>query len=489
MKIFKNDITSVNLPEKLLKEFPKHELCNTLKEFILLSQKERNALKIKKRNPSLNDNYYVILSPDEYNNRKCKTLRLSHAERRALLHFTKAGTLQDAIIITLCTMLRAKNNEEKTAKEISTDEQAKKEETPISTGLSVMGNKKWFLKNSKKILTEITKDKTQKLILIEPFMGSGISIVNAAHWDMFDDYICWDTDKHRINYFNIIKKYPSRFKSILMCLNSISFEQNYQDNKKVEEMIDIITDSCKLYKSDNSYKILCDLVDAIEYWMINKKIIKHSLPDAENDYTLEEIHNKFFNLCNEMREWKEADKQKRLNKQNEKLASGELKKARHINEKSINLDFVGKASSSLQKINFKQGNSLELLKKYAGKPEYIIMCDPPYIDTKGYTSEFTYEHHKELAKLLLEHQKSNGIFFYFGRPTAPRSLNTNDDIDYTERDIVYKRKYEYLFWGNGIQYKIYEYDKAHGVKEMLTTSFKVSDFLPLDEIENQENTI
>lgn len=138
---------------------------------MLLSQKERNALKIKKQNPSLKDNYYGILHPDEYDNKKCKTLRIHRTKRKVLLQFTKANSLQEAIIIALCTMLKAKNNEEKTAKEISTDGQTKKNKYLCKQVYLLWATKDGFLKKQK-ILTEITKDKNQNLTLIEPFMGA-----------------------------------------------------------------------------------------------------------------------------------------------------------------------------------------------------------------------------------------------------------------------------------------------------------------------------
>lgn len=72
-------------------------------------------------------------------------------------------------------------------------------------------------------------------------------------------------------------------------------------------------------------------------------------------------------------------------------------------------------SQKLKGVKFSTLNLLTLIPKYRKCSDTLLMCDPPYEDTKAYKSNLTSEEHKRLAKMLERH---SGKFVYFCRVSA-----------------------------------------------------------------------
>lgn len=72
-------------------------------------------------------------------------------------------------------------------------------------------------------------------------------------------------------------------------------------------------------------------------------------------------------------------------------------------------------SRKLTGVKFNTLNLLDLIPKYRKDADTLIICDPPYEDTKSYQSNLSSEEHKKLAKMLNRHQ---GQYIYFCRVSA-----------------------------------------------------------------------
>jgi len=72
-------------------------------------------------------------------------------------------------------------------------------------------------------------------------------------------------------------------------------------------------------------------------------------------------------------------------------------------------------AEKLQGVVFKTKDLLKLIPEYLENENTLIICDPPYEDTKSYQSNLSSKEHKKLAKMLNSHQ---GQYIYFCRITA-----------------------------------------------------------------------
>lgn len=501
----KNNVTSSSVPAALLNGIAPEKISTVLRKYILTSKEERKSLSVGERNFLVeNAKYNVLGIPEEEKKENCKnqSIRISPVEIRTLKILTGQSKLKDAVIVALCAMVRLK--ESKLASSNATQEKK-----PIKPAAPEMGSKKWFLNMHKTIIAHIKLNFPACNTHIEPFMGSGIIGENAAFWDEFDKVIGNDLNEEKISYFITIRKYAPLFKSIITCLDYATSPE-YEIDKGM--IVQNIMASLKQFDKKGDYWVHNEVLSALEYFLLKNKIMKirevtkktsitseiaeqpekesisflrhpiqwikqklgkdvtemvvESAPELE--ITEEEqplsAEDRICAMISWVSEWKQKKAFKTI-----KMHTTKLPALQRI------VDDIGREADALGKIEILNQDAMKIIKKYAGNPKVVLVCDPPYWDCLGYGTSFTFEHHKEMAKLLAKHAKS-GVFLYFGRPTAPRSLNTAAEIDYSQRDKIYMGKFNELFSGKGFFYKDYDYDKAHGVIERVVSNMALKDF-------------
>lgn len=426
-------VTSISIPCALSERHPGLKLRSRLEEFICTTEKERKTISVGERNFEVKNAKYLQL--DWYERTHCRTrsIRLSPMEKQTLKEFTGERFLHKAVIVALCAMeILDKKRQDNT--------NTPKPQTIIPMS-PYMGMKSWFVDKNGFLETILDGLKANhpsctQYNIIDTFMGSGILAENFANSDYFNSVTGNYYDTTDLNYFQTICAHTATFKCLVLCLDSAASPEG---NKRAK---DGILDSLNAMKPDKAGKLL----DVLEFFLKQNKVMKTSsnCPD---------IRQRVSWIIERAADWKRK--------------TG--KKPRTLHEKADNI--VAEAEA-LEKIRITNMDALKLLKRYAGKPEYILVCDPPYFDTREYDESFPWESHVAMEKLLRKHAKKNGAFLYFGRPTAPRSLNTKASIDYSQRDKIYEGKYDDLFRGKGYFYLDYEFDKAHGIIERIVTNIE-----------------
>lgn len=499
----KNNVTSVSIPVILSETFPSQSMRNALLDFINTSATDRKALSVGERNFEVKNVFYQ-LKKDEIDNREKRSIRLTPSEKKALAIYTDEKVLWRAVTVALCAMRFLD-------KQKQTTEQVQKQE-PLKPASPEMGQKKWFLDTHKEVMTQIKRDNPACTRHIEPFMGSGILGENMALYETFDDLTANDLNEEKIKYFETLRKYPALFKSIITCLDYATSPEG--ESKKCKMTQDIM-DSIKQFNKNGEYWVHTELLDAMEYLLKKNKIMKLKKNSKKKEgkmqikdesekeekicffrHPIQWVKQRFGNknmaeaVTEPVPEPESPEPEQPLSAKDRISAAidcvSEWKQKRAFKTTQLHplkltpmqklVDDIGRESSALQKIEILNQDAMKIIRKNAGNPNVVLVCDPPYWDCWGYDINFNFEHHKEMAKLLQKHAKAGGFFLYFGRPTAPRSLNTNACIDYSLRDKVYEGKFDALFNGKGFFYHDYEYDKAHGVIERVVSNFKIKGF-------------
>lgn len=128
----------------------------------------------------------------------------------------------------------------------------------------------------------------------------------------------------------------------------------------------------------------------------------------------------------------------------------------------------------------------KIIEKYRKQSDVLFIVDPPYLDTNVYKgrcvrsetshgTEFGWQEHKKLARLLQLVKKNNGNdFIYFCRITATRKRNRENQCVMTDAEIASADRYMHgrideLYWGHGFYYLDVELD--NGTIERIITSF------------------
>lgn len=131
----------------------------------------------------------------------------------------------------------------------------------------------------------------------------------------------------------------------------------------------------------------------------------------------------------------------------------------HYNRENYNAESAGfslqkvcnylRISKKLTGVKFNNINLLNLIPKYRKKADTLIICDPPYENTKSYKSNLTSEEHDKLAKMLNNHQ---GQFIYFCRVSArgknpsrsAKIITAKVEDNYANQDKKKKKKTYYI---------------------------------------------
>lgn len=446
------NVTSLFIPTDLLNSFTGRELKQVLEDYINTTANERKSLSAGEKNYAVkNIIFHQDVNMKKQNCRK-KSIHLSPTERNALKILTGTRELRDAVTVALCGM-RALNS---------------RHPEHIIPASPCMGGKRWFLNEWFEIIEYIKDHYPNCTGYIEPFLGSGILAENIA--DKFRSVIANYFDPQEGDYFQTIRKYPSMFKSLVLCFDRAT---STLDEKQEKEIMTSIIKSLETMQPCKALKLLVALEFFLKQNKIPTKKYKTKLCNlkttADVSLDISECVPAIFEC---IKEWEK-------NKRGKTEFQGQNKyplQARGLHKK---VDCLGKEANALQKIKLNNKDALTFLNKYIGKPEYLIVCDPPYFDTREYEVKFSYDKHKKLADLLKKHAEAGGCFIYFGRPQAPRSRNKKAGIDYSERDKVYKSKYDELFMGKGFFYKDYPYpyDPA-SIKERVTTNLRLPGYAP-----------
>lgn len=140
------------------------------------------------------------------------------------------------------------------------------------------------------------------------------------------------------------------------------------------------------------------------------------------------------------------------------------------------------ASILYTNVEFSNSDALKCLQKHLNEDNLLILCDSPYIYTKGYENrntqskqkDFTYADFERFAKEIL---KAKGIFLFFCRITASRSYYIPEEQQNTEADKYIRGKIDDCFINKGLFYKDFSYGN-HGTIERVITNHPFNDFLP-----------
>jgi site-specific DNA-adenine methylase len=465
----KQNTTSVSIPTTLLKQFSGKALVNTLKEFIGTTAKERKSLSVGEKNFKVENAAYRQLVDTKSQDRQKVSIRLFPTERQALKLLTNQKVLHNAITVALCAMMTLKDSRQNH----SISQQPK----PIYPATSYMGCKKWFTKMCLGIMDYIKNNFPYCKGYAEPFMGGGILVENVAVQNYFKNIVANYYDTNNLDYFQTIRTYMVFFKSLVLGLD---YASSPAGEKNVAKSTAIITTSLEAMHPCKASKIL----DVLEFFLGQNKIItksyKKQLSDLKNDPDVNpNISVRISIILECITNWKEKNAREYENKTGKKPKPQDISKystqAHGLHKK---VDRLAEEAAALQQIRISNKDALAFLRKYAGNPEYVLVCDPPYFDSLEYEETFSYNEHIELAKLLEKHAKTGGLFIYFGRITAPRSNDTNASICYSERDKIYKGKYGRLFRGKGFFYKDFLYKKSTGIIERVVTNLELPDYYP-----------
>ena len=444
------NVTCVKIPTVLSERHEKKNLRNTLKRFIATTAVQRKSLSVREKNFKVKNALYHQLQGGEILDCKKRSIRLSPIERQALKILTGERSLNRAVTVALCAMEYL-------------DEHYSQEQTEyIIPASPYMGWKEWYLDRHCQFMQEIKNTFPEYNDFIDLFMGSGILSENTADLNLFKSITANYYDTTHLDYFQTIRDYTVTFKCLVLNLDYATSPDGEAKREKSENNIIV---SLEAMQPDKASKLLGALVFFLQQNKVLLKASQKQLKDfAEISDGSLHIQERISLMLEEVKRRKTQNKlgSKNLNSLN---PTGLFKK----------IDCIAKEVAALKKIEIANMDAIKLLKKHAGNPKLILICDPPYFDTLEYDEAFSFEQHIQMAKLLKKHADKGGIFFYFGRITAPRSQNTNAGIDYAPRDQIYQGKYDELFLGKGFFYLDYAYDKSQGNIERVTTHHKMKD--------------
>ena len=140
------------------------------------------------------------------------------------------------------------------------------------------------------------------------------------------------------------------------------------------------------------------------------------------------------------------------------------------------------ASVSYANVIFTATDAFKCLKKHINEENRLILCDSPYIYTRGYEDrntrskqrKFDYDDFKRLAKNIL---KAKGIFLLFCRVTASRSYHKSREQQNTEADSYIRGKIDDCFMDKELFYRDFDYDQK-GTIERVIANYPFSSFQP-----------
>ena len=139
------------------------------------------------------------------------------------------------------------------------------------------------------------------------------------------------------------------------------------------------------------------------------------------------------------------------------------------------LDDVKLTSEIFRRVTRSTTDGLAVARKYCKNANAFIAVDSPYSGTKDYDDRrtdnkkaFLDSDHQELAEMLT---KSEAIFIWFGRCTAPRG----NKKPYIPKDDIYRGKIEDLFANKGLYVRDYHY-RDWGTIERVVSNYPFEGF-------------
>lgn len=278
-----------------------------------------------------------------------------------------------------------------------------------NTGINVVGNKKWFLGEYRKIISCLPSSVNT---FVEPFMGSGTVTLDTCHLNRFIRIITNDIWWQKTNYISAL------FKNA-----------------------ELLRYSCfDLTPSQNSYNFA--------FHATQKSIVK-----AKTDIDLAALYH----LKNYCENHFGVLLPKKLLENNNKASEKYLE----------SLDYICDIPPSAKKVLIYNDDALNIIKKYNRKNHFLFV-DPPYPHTKGYEHSFTMEDFENIVNATLNF---NGYFLFCCRITE-KHANINTHIDtYSLSDLKIKNIIDNLFYGHGLYYKDFLYNRSGVAIERVISNF------------------
>lgn len=280
------------------------------------------------------------------------------------------------------------------------------------TGITVKGNKKWFLVEYRKILKELPGVTNT---FIEPFMGSGVVTLDTLFQNRFKRIITNDNYKHKTNYIKALFQNPEKLKS--ECLS--------------------------LKPDDRTYHNACTQIDANTF-------------HAPIDHKVAALYH----LKNHCENYLGTLKQNKLTENNPNATENYRK----------NLDFFCNIPILAKKIKIFNEDALDIIKKNSRKKNFLFV-DPPYPETSDYEQKSDPKQFEEIAKATIAF---NGYFLFCCRITGKHQNIHSHTNTYTKKDLCIKNIIDKLFYGHKLFYLDYLFSRNGVAIERVITNFPFS---------------